>query len=440
MKFVGQVTSLEQLLRHFLVGISLLVLSLLCMVFYFAQASALVIVTSMVLTSVPFAFACWYCTRAALSPFYNLSVMIEAMRQEDYSQRANPRFIQGAVSLLNNEIALMAQDLQTRKNQYDQQAVLVLRLIEQLATPIGLFDAEGRLQHANEAFSKWCHKPWRSMKRSQAELFGLFFTAKQVGNEYLADWRFADVTLSAKWQLRHSQFVMQGQQYQLVVLTNIEQVVYQTEQTAWHKMTKVLSHEINNSLAPIKSLAQSLEHMLAAQQQEADVLQALCVIGERSESLMKFVNRYASLATDYDVHLAPVNLVECLETVTTLFDYPIDTQLNAEFVSADKVLLEQVMVNLLKNAIEASKGNAKIIISVVPKGPWVEITVLDNGCGIANPDNLFVPFYTTKSQGKGIGLTLCRNMIEQQGGKLSVSNRKDVTGVKATVLLEAANA
>ncbi|OUL57995.1 sensor histidine kinase [Pseudoalteromonas ulvae] len=426
--------SLEHLLVSCFVGFALIIGALLATLFYLTDTSLLLMLTIVVVVLIPMIIAATVCFRAMTKPFYNLSAMLEAIRYEDYSLRANPKFTQGAVKTLSDEVTLMALDLQARKQHYDQQAVLVLGLIEQLATPIALFDQDGRLQHANDAFSLWCHKPWRNLKSSHASQLGLTFNQQSA---QLVHWTFAEPSLAAKWQLRHSQLSMQGLQYQLVVLTNIEQVVYQTEQTAWHKMTKVLSHEINNSLAPIKSLAQSLEQMLA--EHEPDVLDALSVIGARSDGLMKFVNRYANLATEYDVHLTPINVEECAESVMGLFDYPIAKDIKVAWVLADKVLLEQVLVNLVKNSIEASKDRATILINAHQQGEQVVISVVDSGSGIANPDNLFVPFYTTKIQGKGIGLTLCRNMVEQQGGKLSVTNRLNTQGVIASVVLAAAN-
>ena len=429
-----QPKSLERLLVSCFIGFTALIGALMASLFYLTEASLLLMLTLIVAVLIPIVIATTVCFRALTKPFYNLSAMLEAIRHEDYSLRANPRFTQGAVKTLSDEVTLMAQDLQARKQHYDQQAVLVLGLIEQLATPIALFDQDGRLQHANDAFSVWCHKPWRNLKSSHASQLGLTFSHQSA---QAVHWTFAVPPLAAKWQLRHSQLTMQGLQYQLVVLTNIEQVVYQTEQTAWHKMTKVLSHEINNSLAPIKSLAQSLEKMLA--EHDSDVLHALSVIGERSDGLMQFVNRYANLATEYDVHLSPINVAESVGSVIGLFDYPIETDIKAVWVHADKVLLEQVLVNLVKNAIEASKNQATIRFSASQQGELVVISLVDSGSGIANPDNLFVPFYTTKTQGKGIGLTLCRNMVEQQGGKLSVSNRKETKGAIASVVLAAVN-
>jgi nitrogen fixation/metabolism regulation signal transduction histidine kinase len=418
-----ELRSIESILTLF-IGSCLLVLSgLMGFILWYSSASILVVCTVLVLFLCPFALLCWYVRRALLNPYYRFSAVLEAIRNEDYSLRANPKFNQGAVKLLADEITIMTADLQSRKSQYDQQAVLVLRLIEQLATPIVILNKEHKLHHANEAFSNWRKQPWQTLRHTYADDLG--FTS--VENK----WQLRDESLIAKWQLRHSQFTMQEQSYQLLVLTNIEQVVYHTEQVAWQKMTRVLSHEINNSLSPIKSLAQTLQDMLKGNDDFANLDPALQVIVERSDGLMQFVNRYANLSKQFDVHIEQCEIAPLLQSVSNLFDYPIEIKCDALFVLADKVLLEQVLVNLVKNAIEASKSQQLIELNAYELGNQMVIEVKDSGSGIQNTDNLFVPFYTTKAQGKGIGLNLCRNMIEQQGAKLTLSNREDKTGAVA---------
>lgn len=418
-----ELRSIESILTLF-TGSCLLVLSgMTGFILWYSSASVLVVCTVLVLLLCPFAVLCWYIRRALLNPYYRFSAVLEAIRNEDYSLRANPKFNQGVVKLLADEITTMSADLQSRKSQYDQQAVLVLRLIEQLATPIVILNKEHKLHHANEAFSNWRKQPWQTLRHTNADDLG--FT--------LADnkWQLSDESLIAKWQLRHSQFSMQEQSYQLLVLTNIEQVVYHTEQVAWQKMTRVLSHEINNSLSPIKSLAQTLQDMLEGNDNFASLDPALQVIVERSDGLMQFVNRYTNLSKQFDVHIEKCEIEPLFQSVSNLFDYPIKIKCIALNVLADKVLLEQVLVNLVKNAIEASKFQQIIELNAYGQGKQIVIEVKDSGSGIQNTDNLFVPFYTTKAQGKGIGLNLCRNMIEQQGAKLTLSNREDKTGAIA---------
>jgi signal transduction histidine kinase len=201
-------------------------------------------------------------------------------------------------------------------------------------------------------------------------------------------------------------------------------------------MTRVLSHEINNSLSPIKSLAQSLVDVFTQCSDDKSAVEALEVIASRSNNLMQFVNRYASLNQQFEIKLEHVHLAKLIEKVTALFEHDIISDTQNVQVQADPILLEQVLINLIKNAVEASPKNKPVKVSVKQDSRVTHILVEDSGSGIANPDNLFVPFYTTKDNGKGIGLALSRNMIEQQGGRLTLQNKENEKGAKAEVILQ----
>lgn len=428
----------ETLFSRYVSLVVAIIALLLMTIFYLTSANFLIIITAILCILTPLLWLSWYVKNAIKTPLLGLSASLEAIRNEDYSLRVKPRFNDGAIKSLSDEVNFLAADLGLRKLNYDQHAVLVLNLIEQLETPIAVFDQHGRLKQANEAFSRWCGSSWQQLKYSPASHLGLEYTAaKQLANTDTSSsqWRIKNPQLAKQWQIRFSQISMQDEQFQLLVLTNIEQLVHQTEQLAWQKMTRVLSHEINNSLAPIKSLSQSLSMIFQQQNLDENALQALNVITSRSDNLMQFVNRYASLAQAFEVNIEKVNLAELLDKVIALFSYQFNIQLSATWVMADPILLEQTLINLIKNAIEASSENDEITLLSEVNDKVINIQVIDSGAGIANPDNLFVPFYTTKESGKGIGLALCRNMTEQQGGKLTLENRQDNKGAIATIRL-----
>lgn len=421
--------SFEGLFAQFSAVALILILFLLVIIAYLINASFLVIVTAFLIVVVPFCFYAVYVKSAIRTPLLRLSASLEAVRNEDYSMRPRPKFNSGAIRSLSDEVNLMVDDLRIRKLHYDQQAVLVLNLIEQLATPIAVFDHKGRLNHANDAFSAWCGRPWVQAKLMSSNTLGLVFDKQNI------TWRINDGTTAAKWQLRHSNFSMLGEDYQLVVLTNIEKVVNETQRIAWHKMTRVLSHEINNSLSPIKSLADSLQDVFAQFSDDKAALEALEVIASRSHNLMQFVNRYTSLNQEFEVNLQQLDLEKLVIKVMALFEHEIIVENCKIKVNADQVLLEQVLINLIKNAIEASSSSEPVKVFAMQDNQTTQIMVEDNGLGITNPDNLFVPFYTTKDNGKGIGLALSRNMIEQQGGQLTLQNKGKELGAKAVISL-----
>ena len=366
--------------------------------------------------------------RQLIDPFYRLTAQVESIRLEDYSQRMLSRYQSGIACDLVAEINQLSEELQTRKSRYDQHVFLIYRLIEQLDTPILVIDPNGKLSHANTAFSGWHNQPWQTIRGTAVEKLGLQQTEQ--------GWRLKEPGLKKRWQLRHSHFHQDGDTYQLVILTNIEKELSAAEQDAWRRLIRVLGHEIRNSLTPIKSLAQSLEQMPFLQQHaEGDrVKQALRVIVERSVGLQDFVERYASLSKEFKLNQQFWSASELVNKLKVLSpQLVIQVSIDQDQLFGDPILLEQVLINLIKNAAEAGDANAPISVEFEVKGTQQLIRVVDQGKGIQNPDNLFVPFYTTKPSGQGIGLTFCRNIIEQHGGTLSLVNNEEGKGATAEI-------
>lgn len=423
--------SFEALYTRFVLLSLLMLVSLLAIVLHLVEATTLVWITLLLFILPPYLIIAWKVKTSLSTPLNSLSASLEAIRHEDYTLRTKPKFTDGAIKSISDEVSLIADDLKARKLNYDRQAVLVFNLIEQLATPIAVFDPNGRLHHGNDALSVWCGVPWRQAKQRRAEQFGLRFNAS--GDQQ--PWEIADQYRAQHWQLRYSEFSLSGERYQLVVLTNVEQLIKSTEKDAWQKMTRVLSHEINNSMAPIKSLAASLLELLPETQDNPKVKSALEAIVNRSDSLMRFVERYASLKQVYDLDIKSFSFDALMEKVSALFARDIHYRSNGIQIESDPIMLEQVLINLIKNAAEASPKDSTIEVSVKKVNALITISIKDSGTGIANTDNIFVPFYTTKSDGKGIGLALCRNIVEQLHGRLTLKNRADRLGAEAVICL-----
>ncbi len=365
-----------------------------------------------------------------ITPFYSLTNLVEAVRLEDYSLRIKDHYQAGILHTLTQEIAVLSDDLQQRKQVYDQHTLLIYHLIEQLETPIAIFNNQHQLSHANAAFSQYIEQPWQTKRLTASEKLGLVFKD---------GWQFKDQHESSRWQIKYSQFVEQEQTYHLVILTNVEELLRANQQKSWQQIIRVLSHEIRNSLTPIKSLAQTLASL---ESEDSKSKQALQVIVDRSNSLEEFVNRYGDISKNIVINKSWINSTELVNTITTLFSQnTILVDNKVDRIWADVVLLKQVLINLIKNAVEASsesdKPRIELILSSQQKsaGESVVIEVVDNGQGIANIDNLFVPFYTTKKQGQGIGLGLSQNIIEQHGGRLTLINNENKQGATAKILL-----
>jgi len=363
--------------------------------------------------------------RLVITPFYSLTSLTEALKMEDYSLRAKSPFNQGIVAKLFNELSSLSQSLQVSKSRYDQQMFLLYGLIEQLESPVLILDQNDQLQHANPAVSKLFSVPWQTLKQSPAQKLGL---AKRDGF-----WGFKEnnpLNMTKKWQVRQSEFKENNNNYQLLMLNNISQELQKNEQQAWQNIIRILNHEVRNSLTPISALSQNLLEMpdLKAEQYQ----QAVKIIDSRSNNLLAFIDSYSDLAKLPQPTMQSFNLTELLQDIANLVQQVTINISKPILINADKGQLEQVLLNLIKNGKEAQRSSdssaEEVEVKIYKSNQGVIIEVLDQGCGLANTDNLFVPFYTTKETGSGIGLALSRQIINNHQGQLTLANRTDLTG------------
>ena len=220
-----------------------------------------------------------------------------------------------------------------------------------------------------------------------------------------------------QWHVSQSEFIDSGERHQLLVFTNIDSAIRASQLNAWQQIIRVMGHEIRNSLTPVSSLAESLGSKLHSSREK----QALAVISDRCHHLQDFVNRYSSLSQTLNLDPQHINVAMFAERLKGLFsDNNLIFANKSQWLWADPTFIEQVFINLLKNAFEADAAQVKI--EMTEKAQQSLIKVIDDGHGFANTDNLFVPLFTTKQQGQGIGLTFCRNIIEQHGGTIEIKN------------------
>jgi len=345
---------------------------------------------------------------------------IESMRVEDYNQYARAGFSQGQVALFHQQLKELSIHLSDQKSRYDQHAFLVYQLIDQLNTPILVFNQKNQLSYANGAFTRLYDQPWQMFRHASPKLLGLEKKNHQ--------WQLKDKT--AQWQISQSEFIDDGETHQLLVFTNIESAMRASQQTAWQQIIRVMGHEIRNSLTPVSSLAEGLE---VRAQNERD-RKALALISERCHHLQDFVSRYASLSQQFNLNPSQVNVATLCERLSGLFNSDILThRQSTEWLWADQPFLEQVLINLIKNALEANATS--VTLDIAQKLHKTHITITDDGHGFANLENLFVPLFTTKTQGQGIGLSFCRNIIEQHNGTIKLDNRSEIQGVLIEITL-----
>jgi len=348
--------------------------------------------------------------RRIVTGFERALLHLEGLRMEDYNQHAKAEFNGGCVGDFHNELKALSEELINQKSRYDQHAFLVYQLIDQLNTPIMVFNQYNKLSYANGAFTLLYPQHWQMYRQASPKLLSLV-----SHNDH---WKFSDENKNQQWQISQSEFIDDGEAHQLLVFTNIESALRASQLNAWQQIIRVMSHEIRNSLTPVSSLAESL---MARTNEQRDQ-QALALISDRCLHLQDFISRYSSLSQSLNLNLQLVPIKPLVERLKGLFSQTkLEVNVRCENLWADAVFLEQVLINLIKNSDEAGADLVQLNISEHQNKTVIE--VIDNGHGFANLDNLFVPLYTTKQDGQGIGLSFCRNIIEQHQGSIELTNK-----------------
>jgi two-component system nitrogen regulation sensor histidine kinase NtrY len=317
-------------------------------------------------------------------------------------------------------------------------AALVRAVIAEVDAAIFAFDAESRLELVNRAGERLLRDSEEQLRGQTADAIGLG-DLLEMNETATIERSFAGVT--ARWNVRRSTFRREGEAHQLLVVADISRALREEEVRAWQRLVRVLGHELNNSLAPIKSISGSLLEVVSAgsfddARLHADLSHGLGIITRRADTLTRFLSAYSQLARLPEPTLREIELGALVRRCATL-DRRVDVAIVDGLpltLQADEDQLEQLLINLLKNAIDAALvTGGGVSISWRRDDGWVEVTVVDDGPGLASTANLFVPFFTTKPGGTGIGLVLSRQIAEGHGGSLVLRNRHDRSGCEAVV-------
>ena len=381
-------------------------------------------------------------------PIQTLSNVISSLREGDYSFRARGASTRDAFGELAAEVNALADLLRRQRVRSLEATALLARILEVMHTPLFAFDRDNLLQLVNDAGLRLLGLPHARCFGHTAHELGLdgLLAAPDQSMHTIAS--RGSVSSSSRWLLRKTVFRQEGVPHTLLILDDVSLPLQDEERSAWKRLIRVLGHEISNSLAPIKSIAGSLrmrvDTLAADDDVRHDFRRGLNVVESRADSLHRFVQSYRRLAQLPQPTLRPVALGALVERVV-LLEQRLAVQLDAgpavELI-ADPDQLEQMFINLLTNAadaaLEASAEPVRVAWSL--HGPNVTVEIEDRGLGVANPDNLFVPFYTTKPKGSGVGLVLAQQIARAHGGDIQLANREDGAGVRATVRLPLASA
>jgi two-component system, NtrC family, nitrogen regulation sensor histidine kinase NtrY len=381
------------------------------------------------------AFAVSVLMEQIVRPLQTLANVVAALREDDYSFRARGGQRNDAVGDLALEVNRLAGMLQGQRSGGLEAMELVERVMRSMQSPVLAFDPEGRLRLLNAAGERaFGLRGKTALGHSAVEL--KLQELLDVGDEDVIS--LGSGQQPVRWVVKRTDFRLRGIPHTLIVLSDVSAALREEERIAWERLIRVLGHEINNSLTPIKSIAGSLRGMLAASEvvsgDKSDFERGLEVIENRSESLNRFLQAYRQLMGLPAPKLRAAPLAALVERVAQLERRVAVTVAGVEDVvlQVDADHIEQALINLVRNAADAAlspdamEGNAaRVEISWEIAGSEVVIAVVDNGPGLTNAGNLFVPFYTTKPGGTGIGLVLAQQIAQAHRGSVQLANRTD---------------
>jgi len=376
---------------------------------------------------------------AVVRPLQTLSNMQSALREGDFSFRVRGAKTGDALGELMLEVNTLSEMLREQRLGAMEASALLTTVMTEIDVAVFAFDGEQRLRLANRAGE-------RLMAQNAERLIGK--TAEELGLAECLEGESARTLeknfpgQSGRWGFRRSVFRQGGKPHYLVVLADLSRALREEERQAWQRLVRVLGHELNNSLAPICSIAGSLEDIMKREARapdwEDDLRRGLRVIAERSDALSRFMRDYSRLTRLPKPQLRRMDLGTLVQTAAGLETRAlIEIEPGPEIsVNVDPDQLQQMLINLILNAVDASLSTGgKVRVGWEKNGNWINLFVQDEGPGIANPANLFVPFFTTKPGGSGIGLVLSRQIAEAHGGSLSLRNRAQGKGCEAVIQL-----
>ncbi|MBZ5498551.1 MAG: PAS domain-containing sensor histidine kinase [Acidobacteriia bacterium] len=372
-------------------------------------------------------------------PLQTISNLLAALREGDFSIRARGYDRADTLGDVMAEINALGATLQEQRLGAVEATALLGKVVEEIDVALFAFDGDRILRLVNRAGERLLAQPSDRLVGQGAAELGL---ADCLDAE---DSRLLEVSFpggSGRWELRRTTFRQDGLPHQLLVLSDLTRALREEERQVWKRLIRVLGHELNNSLAPIRSIAASLDRLLSRDPRpddwKEDMHRGLAIIGNRGEALSRFMDGYSRLSHLPSPQRRPLEVRTWVRRVASL-----ETRLAVSVlegpdivIQADGDQLDQLLINLLRNGVDAALvTGGGVSVGWTTTAAQLEVWVEDEGPGLPNTGNLFVPFFTTKPHGSGIGLVLSRQIAEAHGGALSLANRSSGQGCKALLRL-----
>lgn len=367
-----------------------------------------------------------------------LSNLTGSIADGDYSMRGTVIDENDKLCQVFSELNQLADSLKNHRYQNLEQSGLIENILESIDIAVLAFDNDGRLTQVNQAANRLFDSDSLLQKGHTSyslDLAGFIETPQSN----IIERQFPGQT--GYWQIQLNRFRQDGQPRDLLLISNVSKAFKAQERHSWQQLLRVLGHELNNSLTPIHSMSDSLLTLLSSDNRppdwQQDIERGITVINKRTQAIAKFMQDFSKLAklpepstrlTDFKTIL-----IRCCQLLgPEHFDIKTDQPIE---IVIDPDQIEQLLINLLKNAIEASDNANKIEVNWFIENEFLQCEIIDSGSGIANFDNLFVPFFSTKQSGSGIGLVLSRQIAEAHEGALDLHNRAQTKGCVARLML-----
>jgi nitrogen fixation/metabolism regulation signal transduction histidine kinase len=380
----------------------------------------------------------------AIRPLRALANLLQAIGEGDYTLRGQDADAKDAVGEVMVEANALGHIVREQRLGALEAGTLLNKLMANVDIAVFALDAERHLRLANRAGEALLGASAGELLGRRAEDLGLAPILAgesphfRPGGGSVINHAFPGG--AGRWEVRRRSFREGGKPHELLVISELSRALREEERQTWQRLVRVLGHELNSSLAPIKSMADTLRSLVAREplpgDWREDAESGLVIIHDRAESLGRFIAAYARLARLPPPARRVVELTALVNRAASLHGQGVQVEAGPDVhLHVDGDQIEQVLINLIKNAVEATGGNGGVRVRWRVANDSLEVEVEDDGPGLANTENLWVPFFTTKRGGTGIGLVLSREIIENHGGTITLENRVRATGCVARIRL-----